>query len=192
MSRLWPCKLYFISYTFTRHIITARHRNRFKSFGVKSLLASDITLLSPQYISIGNNSSIMRYCILETCPDANLQPELIIGNNVSIGEYTHITCANRIEIGDGLLTGRFVLITDNGHGRSSATETSIPPLLRPVYSNGTVIIGKNVWIGDKATILPGVTIGDGAIVAANAVVTMDIPAHTIAAGCPAKIVKLIK
>lgn len=192
MSRLWPSKLNFISYTFTRHIITARHRNRFKNFGVKSLLASDITLLSPQYISIGNNSSIMRYCILETCPDANLQPKLTIGNNVSIGEYTHITCANRIEIGDGLLTGRFVLITDNGHGKSSPSETSIPPLLRPVYSNGTIIIGKNVWIGDKATILPGVTIGDGAIIAANAVVTKDIPAYSVAAGCPAKIVKIIK
>lgn len=192
MSKLWPCKFDFISYTFIRHIVTARHRSRFKSFGVKSLLASDITLLSPQYISIGDNTSIMRYCILETCPDANLQPELTIGNNVSIGEYTHITCANRIEIGDGLLTGRFVLITDNGHGKSSTTETSIPPLLRPVYSNGTVIIGKNVWIGDKATILPGVTIGDGAIIAANAVVTKDIPAYTIAAGCPAKIVKIIK
>lgn len=192
LSKVWPCKLDFVWYTFCRHVVTARNQHRFKNFGPKSLLAPGITLLSPQYISIGNNTSIMRYCVLETCPDAKLHPKLNIGNDVSIGEYTHITCAQRIEIGDGLLTGRFVLITDNGHGKSSADEIPIPPILRSVHSNGPIKIGKNVWIGDKATILPNVTIGDGAIVAANAVVTKDIPAYTIVAGCPAKIVKTIK
>lgn len=134
----------------------------------------------------------MRYCVLETCPSANMQPNLIIGNNVSIGEYAHITCARHIEIGDGLLTGRFVLITDNSHGTSSPNEIMLPPLARPVHSNGPIVIGKNVWIGDKVTILPNVTIGDGAIIAANAVVTKNIPAYAIAVGCPAKIVKMIK
>lgn len=192
LSKIWPCKLDFIWYTFCRHIVTVRNRHRFKNFGYKSLLAPDITLLSPQYISIGNNTSIMRHCVLETCPNAQLQPNLTIGNNVSIGEYSHITCAQKIEIGEGLLTGRFVLITDNGHGKSSVDETGIPPILRLVHSNGPIKIGKNVWIGDKATILPNVKIGDGAVIAANAVVTKDIPAYTIVAGCPAKIVKKIK
>lgn len=192
LGKLWPCRLGFVTYMLRRHIVTARHCHRFKAFGSQSLLAPDITLLSPQYISIGNNASIMRHCVLETCPDAKLHPELNIGDGASIGEYTHITCAQRIEIGEGLLTGRFVLITDNGHGKSSADETSLPPLLRPVHSNGPVKIGKNVWIGDKATILPNVIIGDGAVIAANAVVTKDIPAYAIAAGCPAKVVKMIK
>lgn len=192
LSKIWPRKLDFVWYTFCRHIVTARNRHRFKYFGHKSLLAPSITLLSPQYISIGNNVSIMRHCVLEACPDAQLQPKLTIGNDVSIGEYSHITCAHNIEIGEGLLTGRFVLITDNGHGNSSIDEADMLPILRPVHSNGPIKIGKNVWIGDKATILPNVTIGDGAIIAANAVVTKDIPAYTIAAGCPAKIVKTIK
>lgn len=192
LSKVWLCKLDFVWYTFSRHIVTARNQHRFKNFGYKSLLAPGITLLSPQYISIGSKTSIMRHCILETCPNAQLQPNLTIGDNVSIGEYSHITCAQKIEIGEGLLTGRFVLITDNGHGHSSADETNIPPLLRAVYSNGPIKIGKNVWIGDKATILPNVTIGDGAIIAANAVITKDVPAYAIAAGCPAKIIKRIK
>lgn len=192
LSKVWPCRLDFVWYIFCRHIVTARNRHRFKKFGCKSLLAPGITLLSPQHISIGNNTSIMRHCVLETCPNAQLQPNLIIGNNVSIGEYTHITCAQKIEIGEGLLTGRFVLITDNGHGKSSADEISIPPILRPVHSNGPIKIGRNVWIGDKATVLPNVTIGDGVIIAANAVVTKDVPAYTIVAGCPAKIIKTIK
>lgn len=192
LSKVWPCKLDFVWYIFCRHIVTARYRHRFKEFGSQSLLAPGITLLSPQHISIGNNTSIMRHCVLETCPNAQLQPNLTIGNNVSIGEYSHITCAHKIEIDEGLLTGRFVLITDNGHGNSSIDEANIPPILRPTHSNGPIKIGKNVWIGDKVTILPNVTIGDGAIIAANAVVTKDVPAYTIAAGCPAKVIKTIK
>ena len=54
-----------------------------------------------------------------------------------------------------------------------------------------MIIGDNVWIGDKATILPGVTIGEGAIIAANAVVTKNVPAFSVAAGNPAKIIKSV-
>ena len=61
--------------------------------------------------------------------------------------------------------------------------------MRPVVSKGSVIIGNNVWIGDKATILPNVTIGDGAVIAANSVVTKDVPAYSVVAGNPAKVIK---
>lgn len=63
-----------------------------------------------------------------------------------------------------------------------------PPISRPLTSKGEVRIGNNVWIGDKATVLPGVTIGDGAIVGTNAVVTSDVPAYSIAVGNPARII----
>ena len=95
-------------------------------------------------------------------------------------------------IGDGQLTGRYVLITDNAHGENLPNELNIPPLASRVYSSGPVIIGRNVWIGDKATILPNVKIGDGAVIAANAVVTKNVPPYTVVAGCPAKIIKTIK
>ena len=54
-----------------------------------------------------------------------------------------------------------------------------------------VTLGKNVWVGAHATILPGVTVGDNAVIAAGAVVTKDVPANTVAAGVPAKIIKTI-
>lgn len=60
-----------------------------------------------------------------------------------------------------------------------------------VTSKGPVIIGSNVWFGDKATILPNVTIGDGAVIAANSVVTKDVPAYSVVAGNPAKIIKQV-
>ena len=116
-------------------------------------------------------------------------PEIVIGNNCSIGEYNQITAINKICIGDGLLTGRYVYIGDNAHGGLSLEEHDIPPAKRMLKSKGAIIIGNNVWIGDKVTILGGVTIGDNVIIGANSVVTHDVPSNTVVAGQPLKVVK---
>ena len=97
-----------------------------------------------------------------------------------------------MRIGKNLLTGRWVTITDNAHGTTNLCDVQVAPATRKLYSKGDVIIGNDVWIGDKATILPGVTIGNGAIIAANAVVTKDVPAYTVVGGNPAKIIKTIE
>lgn len=114
---------------------------------------------------------------------------LKIGSHCSFGAFNHITCANKVIIGDYCLTGKWVTITDNSHGETDYDSLCMPPGKRPVTSKGPVIIGTNVWIGDKATILPGVTIGDGVVVAANAVVTKDVPAYSVVGGNPARILK---
>lgn len=140
-------------------------------------------------IHIGSNTRIGSYCVLGCQKHYGKQtfdPEIIIGNMCNIGEFNHITATGRIVIGDGLLTGRFVTITDNSHGDFKKEDGSIPPALRPLSRKGDVVIGKNVWIGDKATILSGVTIGDNVIIGANAVVSRDIPDNTIFGGVPAK------
>lgn len=116
-------------------------------------------------------------------------PSITVGSKCYFGPYNHITCVNEITIGNGLLTGKWVTITDNSHGTTGVETLNIEPINRPLYSKGPVRIGNNVWIGDKATILPGVTIGDGAIVAANAVVTRDVPAYSVVAGNPGRIIK---
>ena len=116
-------------------------------------------------------------------------PSITIGRGCNLGEYTHITAINKITIGDGLLTGRFVYIGDNSHGGLSMEEANIPPENRTLTSKGPISIGNNVWIGDKVTILGGVTIGDNVIIAANAVVVNDVPSNSIVAGIPARIVK---
>ncbi|WP_455614053.1 acyltransferase [Bacteroides congonensis] len=192
ITRIYPSKLYYLGYLFRRSMITAKNKGRFREFGEKSMLAPGVNLLRPENIIVGNHTSIMRYCILETCPEAELKPLMKIGNCVSLGEYSHITCAGEVEIGDDVLTGRFVLITDNGHGQSDMSELLIPPIARKVHSNGKVVIGRNVWIGDKATILSDVRIGEGAIIAANAVVTKDVPAYAVVAGCPARVIKMVR
>ncbi len=141
-------------------------------------------------ISIGDDTIIQRHAILGCWTryhDQTFSPSITIGDHCNIGEYCHITAINQIVIGNGLLTGRFVLITDNSHGGLSQAEAAIPPASRKLVSKGPVIIGNNVWIGDKVTILAGVHIGDNAIIAANAVVTEDVPANTLVAGVPASV-----
>lgn len=144
-------------------------------------------------IKIGDYTTIQGTSILgcwvkygkQVFPNASIT----IGNHCSIGEYNHITACNKITIGDGLLTGRYVIISDNSHGGLSKEESSIQPSLRDLKSKGEVIIGNNVWLGDKVAVLSGVHIGNNVIVAANAVVTKDVPDGCIVAGVPAKIIK---
>lgn len=155
----------------------------------------EVTARGCEYMLIGGGTGIGRYSVLE-CWDKyknlTFHPQLTIGRNCWIGEFTHITCINKITIGDGLLTGRFVLISDNNHGSSfSEEEQRMRPQDRPLSSKGPITIGNNVWIGDKATILGGVKIGDGSIIAANTVVTKDVPAYSVVAGIPARIIKQI-
>lgn len=119
------------------------------------------------------------------------EARIILRDNVGVGSYSHITAVNRIEIESGVLLGKFVTITDNSHGSLLEGEREIPPADRSLYSKGPVIIGSNVWIGDKATILANVRIGKGTIVGANSVVTRDLPANCVAAGVPAKIIRYV-
>lgn len=145
-----------------------------------------------QSISIGDNTTFQENCVLGCRCSYGIQkfnPEIRIGNNCDIGAYSHITAINKVIIGDGLLTGRFVFIGDNAHGGLSYEESTLPPSKRNLLSKGDLVIGKNVWIGDKATVLGGITIGDNVIVAANSVVTHDVPSNCMVAGCPARIIK---
>lgn len=149
-------------------------------------------LVGVKYIKIGDGSSIQKGTYL-TAWDAygnqKFKPQIDIGNYCHIGAYNHITCINKIKIGDGFVSGKWVTITDNNHGNTFLEMMKIPVSNRPLITKGPIFIGKNVWIGDKVTILSGTTIGDGAIVAANSVVSKDIPAYAVAAGNPAKILK---
>lgn len=145
-------------------------------------------LKGTECISIGSYSIFDNDIYLTAWPQFGT-PEINIGEHCNFGAYNHITCINKITIGDNCLTGKGVTITDNSHGEISRDLLDMAPNMRKVVSKGPVVIGNNVWIGEKATILPNVSIGDGAIVAANAVVNKDVPPYCVVAGIPAIIVK---
>ena len=88
-----------------------------------------------------------------------------------------------IRIGDGTLIGHRVTLATINHG--------LPPDRRHVHHIAPIVIGRDVWIGSGAILLPGVHVGDGAVVAAGAVVRADVPARTIVAGVPARIINQV-
>ena len=108
---------------------------------------------------------------------------ITIGKNVFINSGCHFQDQGGISIGDGSLIGHCVVLATLNHG--------FEPDKRSWNYPAPIHIGKNVWIGSHATVLPGVTIGDNAIVAAGAVVTKDIEPNTVVAGVPAIVKKMI-
>jgi len=199
LGRLWS---FIYSYTINRNIkrIIAKLYSgwiskEFKTIGENSVVQKKIYLTGGKYISIGNETCIGTNTVLSAWdkygPDS-FTPIINIGDNVSIGDDSHITAINKIIIGNNVLTGKKITITDNSHGKSNLESLLTPPELRLLYSSGPVYIEDGVWIGDKVTILPNVRIGRNSIIGANAVVTKDIPANCVAGGIPAKVIKIIE
>lgn len=142
-------------------------------------------------ISIGEDFSCGEGLWLEAVTrygEQTFSPRLKIGNHVRISQWSHIACTNSIVIGDHVLIGSKVIITDHNHGHfgPGAGSPSVPPAQRPLERDRFVIIGANVWLGDGVVVCPGVTFGEGSVAGANAVVTTDVAPYTLVAGVPAK------
>lgn len=161
--------------------------------GIAHRVGERLFLIGNEHIEWGMNITIADCCTITAWDEfagEHHTPSIKFGKNCNIGCYNNITAINKIEIGDNLLTGRWVTITDHAHGNGLPEEASIAPIDRKLFSKGPIIIGSNVWIGDKATILPNVTIGDNVTIGANSVVTRSLPNNCIAAGNPAKVIKI--
>ncbi|MDE7211765.1 MAG: sugar O-acetyltransferase [Lachnospiraceae bacterium] len=109
---------------------------------------------------------------------------ITIGKDVFINSGCHFQDQGGIEIGDGTLIGHNVVLATINH--------DLNPKENRKNHYAPIKIGAHVWIGSSATVLPGVTIGDYAVVAAGAVVTRDVPAMTVVGGVPAKVLKVIQ
>ncbi|TYZ27786.1 acetyltransferase, partial [Selenomonas caprae] len=110
----------------------------------------------------------------------------------NIGEYVHIGCTHRVVIGNDVLMGSKIYITDHNHGVYRGDECDSPdslPADRRLTEGECVEIGDRCWIGEFVTILSGVTIGEGCIIGSHSTVTHDIPKNSIAVGSPAKVIK---
>ncbi len=117
-------------------------------------------------------------------PNIYFNPELEIGDNSGIGMYSEMHGA--IKIGKNVMMGHYCLFYSRNHAHS---RTDIPMIKQGFEETRPIIIGNDVWIGSRVTILPGVHVGDGCVLAAGSVITKDTPPNTIVAGNPAKVVK---
>lgn len=149
-----------------------------------------------KHCKLGKNFYAERYFRLEIITkhgSNNYSPICYIGKNVRVSDFTHIGCCHKLIIGNNVLIGSKVIITDHGHGAYSGSNQSSPseiPNERDLFFDA-VKIGDNVFIGDNVVILPGVQIGSGVIIAANTVITSRtvIPNNVIVGGSPLKILK---
>lgn len=147
-----------------------------------------------EYIIIGDNFHCCRGCRIQAIDRYENQtytPKIVIGNNVSINMDAEISAINSIVIEDGVQMASNVLIVDHYHGKIDKSDVwgGGEPGKRNLYSKGPVRIEKNVWIGYGVAVLPNVTIGRGAIIGANSVITKSIAPYSVVAGVPGKIIK---
>lgn len=130
-----------------------------------------------------------RFCRFDLIGD---KKTLFVGKNCEFGDMTHIVAHEKVEIGDNVLIASKCFISDTSHGSYNGEQQDSPdtiPNKRKLVTS-PVRIGDRVWIGENAVILKGVTIGSGCVIGANSVVTKDIPENSIAAGSPARVIKV--
>lgn len=183
---------YKIFYLLSR-IYTYFLERKFYHFGKNSIIKPFLNTANEKYISIGDNVNIGSFCRITVstefggvkCKSQN-QIRIKIGDNVDIGNNTFISSNNKIEIGNHVIMSAYVFITDHEHGFTDIKKNLHE---QPLTEGGYVEIGDNVFLGVKSTILKNVTIGERSVVAANSVVTKDVPSYSLVAGNPAKIIK---
>lgn len=141
--------------------------------------------------------AIRAFCgrlMLKKCgKKVNIEHGAIFSAKTSLGDYSGIGINARIHgectIGDHVMMGPDVVVITRNH---AFDRTDIPMMFQGFEEEKPVVIGNDVWIGERVIILPGVRVGDGAILAAGSVVTKDVEPYSIVAGVPAKTIKVRK
>jgi len=158
---------------------------RFKSLAFKSMLYPSVRAEGQKYISIADRSVIQRGGWLLALKLGDVSPDLQIGKNCAIGDYSHIVAVQSVVIEDNVLIANKVYISDNIH---TFADVSKPVINQDVQFKKAVRIKEGAWLGENVCVI-GASIGKNAVVGANSVVTSDIPDFSVAVGSPAKVIK---
>ena len=194
VGRLYPDRIHLKLTNLLQWFYTGYRTRHFSHWGNGSKMGFNMRIRGENMIKVLNNvyfgsgSALTAFNVNEDVS----RIRIFIGDDCMFGLDNHITSVNGITIGKGVRTGKSVLISDNAHGNPSDLEQlKMHPNKRPLYSKGPIVIGDNVWIGEKVAILGGVHIGESAVIGANSVVTHDVPPFSIAVGCTAKVIRQI-
>lgn len=153
------------------------------ALGVGATVGQHVLVLGGHRITIGDEFSCWRLCTLAACDDGRI----VLGRHVSFNANVYLNACGggSIEIGDDVLIGPNVVMRTSDHVFAD-TNT----LIRlQGHQAAPIVVERNVWIGANATITGGVRIGEGAIVAAGAVVVSDVEPQTLVGGVPAKLIR---
>ena len=156
---------------------------RLRGLGPGASFGLGLDVVGAQHISIGANFACGRNCILA----AESAGVIEIGDRVSFNTNDHVNACNggRIVLGNDVLVSPNVVMRASDHVTTSLDK----PIREQGHTGGEIIIESGVWLGANVTVLGGVRIGQGAVVAAGAVVTHDVEAFTIVGGVPARLIK---
>lgn len=183
-----------ISHFLINYLYSGWVKRSFGNSGQNLFIRRPLYLYGGKFVSIGSTFRAERGLRLEAHQEYNgvkFNPQITIGDRVSINFNCHIAAVNKITIGNDVLIASNVLITDHYHGEINKLSLDLITSLRVLNSTGPVIIQENVWIGENVCIMPNLTIGKGCVIGANAVVTKSFPAGSIIGGIPAKLIKTI-
>ncbi len=145
---------------------------------------SSIVVTWPHKVALGERCSVERNVYFNAAGGYADGRTIEIGNGTFIGSGCEFNAIDSIRIGQNCLIASGSRFVDHNHG----TEAGTPMKLQPELS-AAIRVGDDVWIGVNAVVLKGVTIGEGAIVAAGSVVTKSVEPHTIVGGVPAKLIR---
>ncbi len=152
-------------------------------------VGTGIVMTNPQCVFLGKNAGVGDNTIIGPVTEymgIAYNPKIIVGEGTWIGKNCSIAAIDRVEIGKNVLFAGHVHITDHSHGYE---DVSRPMNVQPLISKGPVVIEDDCWLGFSCEILSGVHIGKHSVIAARAVVTKDVPAYSVVAGNPARIIK---
>ena len=189
----FPDSIQKIIYHYVNRMLSLRFQYRCGCHG-------DVSLSYPIYIS---GHKYIRYKHFVAAPGLRIEcyesygddlftPSLTMGDHVSFNYRCHIGVVGEVSIGDHVLIGSNVTIIDHNHGSTTISDSLEHPAQRKLVYKGPIVIENDVWICENVIVLGNVVIGNHSIVAANSVVTKDVPPYTVVAGNPARVINTVK
>jgi acetyltransferase-like isoleucine patch superfamily enzyme len=162
---------------FSMGLNTAKYRYLLRCVGKGTIVGRHTEIINTSRVRIGQK------CLLQDAIyiRAGTEGRIDIGDRAALNSFCRIFGHGRVEIGEDTQLGPGSLITTTDHDYRGELKASFKP----------VAIGKGVWIGANVTVLPGVEIGDYAVIGAGSVVTRSIPPRAVAVGVPARVIKWI-
>lgn len=156
-------------------------RRRLRSCGDRVNFMRDIRIRDARNISIGAGTVMGQGCRLYA--DGGESPSIELGQRVGLNDGVMINAdvGGRVVLGDHTIVGPNVVMRASNHNYRRRDLL----VQEQGHTSGTIVLGRDVWVGANAVILAGVTIGDGAVIAAGAVVTKDVESYAVVAGVPA-------